>query len=184
MTFLIEKKQCKVILREGNREQLIGMQNDYKLDLILTNSVPSVNNSYIYETKLLLEEELIVVGHPKFKGQIKKFPQDLKLKPFIFPTFDSSLRQKLDHFFDSQKLTLDVVAEVEDKATEIDLALKGYGLITALRPSVQEYLKGNSLIEFGKINSVKEEIWMIIGKRKILNPLALFAMNNFTLGNR
>jgi LysR family transcriptional activator of nhaA len=181
VTFLIEQKKCKVILREGNREQLIQMQNDFKLDLILTNSVPSVDNSYIYETKLLLEEELVVVGHPKFKSLAKKFPQSLNDQPFIFPTFDSSLRHKLDHYFKDQHLVPDVLAEVEDKATEIDLALKGFGLVTALRTSVVDQLKSGDLVELGSLKSVKEEIWMIIGKRKILNPLALFAIKNFSL---
>ncbi len=184
VTFLIEQKNCRVVLREGNREQLLRMQSEFKLDLILTNSVPSVDNSFIYETKLLLEEELIVVGHPKYKGLQKKFPQSLDDKTFIFPTFDSSLRQKLDTWSKSQNLSLDIVAEVEDKATEVDLALKGHGIIFALRASVSAYLKSGELVELGRISSVKEEIWMIIGKRKILNPIALFAMKNFSFKHR
>jgi LysR family transcriptional activator of nhaA len=184
VTFLIEQKNCKVVLREGNREQLLRMQSEFKLDLILTNSVPAVDNSFIYETKLLLEEELIVVGHPKYKALQKKFPQSLEGKTFIFPTFDSSLRQKLDTYSKKQNLHLDIVAEVEDKATEVDLALKGHGLVFALRASVSSYLKSGELVELGKISSVKEEIWMIIGKRKILNPIALFAMKNFSFKHR
>ena len=180
VTFLIEQKNCRVVLKEGNREQLLRMQSEFKLDLVLTNSVPSVDNSFIYETKLLLEEELIVVGHPKFKSLQKKFPQSLEGKTFIFPTFDSSLRQKLDTYSKSHNLSLDIVAEVEDMATEVDLALKGHGMVFTMRASVGSYLKSGELVEIGKIPSVKEQIWMIIGKRKILNPIALFAMKNFS----
>lgn len=177
LAFLMENKQCRVILREGTREQLIKMQNDFKLDLILTNSVPSVDNSYIYEAKLLRKEELVVIGHPKFKKQKAKWTE----LPFILPTFDSSTRQKIEHFFKNKNISLDVVAEVEDKATEIDLALKGFGLICVMKSSVDHLLKENHFVEMASLPKTEEEIWMIIGKRKILNPLAIFAMKNFNL---
>ena len=181
LAFLIETKTCKVILREGNREELLKMQNEYKLDLILTNSVPQVDNSYIYETKLLCVEELIVVGHPKFKALKTKWPLSVKDQPLVLPTYDSSTRQKIDHFLEQKHLRVDVVAEVEDNASEIDLALKGHGLAVVMKSSVSHLLRDKLLIELGPLKGVEEEIWMIIGKRKILNPLALHAMNNFTL---
>ena len=180
LAFLIETKSCKVLLKEGNREQLLKMQNEYKLDLILTNSVPQVDNSYIFESKLLHKEELVVVGHPKFKTKTK-WPLCLKEVPMVLPTYDSSSRQKLDLYFKQNNLLIDVIAEVEDKATEIDLALRGHGLICVMKNSVSHLLKSKQLVEMGPLSGVVEEIWMIIGKRKILNPLALHAMKNFTL---
>lgn len=177
LAFLIESKQCRVILREGTREQLIKMQNDFKLDLILTNSVPAVDNAYIYETKLLRKEEMIVVGHPKYKKQKTKWNE----LPFILPTFDSSTRQKIEHFFKSKNFNIDIVAEVEDKATEVDLAIKGFGLICVMKSGVDYLLKDGQLVELASLPNTDEEIWMIIGKRKILNPLAIFAMKNFDL---
>lgn len=178
LTFLIQSKKCKVILKEGNREELIRLQNDYKLDLILTNSVPSVDNSFIYESKILMKETLVILGHPKFKGAKGKISELGKL-PFILPTYDSSLRQKLDNYFLENRMNLDVIAEVEDNATEIDLALKGLGLIVVMKNTVTHLLEKKSLVELHSIKGIQEEVWMIIGKRKILNPLALHAMKNF-----
>ena len=178
LTFLIETKNCKVVLKEGNREELIRLQNDYKLDLILTNSVPSVDNSFIYESRLLMKESLVILGHPKFKGAKGKLNELGKI-PFILPTYDSSLRQKLESYFVENKLLLDVIAEVEDKATETDLALKGLGLVIAMKSSVEHLLQKKSLVELHAIKNIQEEVWMIIGKRKILNPIALYAMKNF-----
>jgi LysR family transcriptional activator of nhaA len=180
LSFLLETKQCRVILKEGNREQLIGQQNEYKLDLILTNSVPSVDNSFIYESRLLLKESLVIIGHPKFKAEKGKL-KALSEIPFILPTFDSSLRQKLENFFVENELVPDIIAEVEDKATEIDLALKGMGLIVVMKSCVLGHLKNKSLVELYPIKNIEEEVWMIIGKRKILNPLAIYAMKNFSL---
>lgn len=180
LAFLLETKSCKIYLKEGNREQLLKLQNEFKLDLILTNSVPQVDNSYIYETRLLHREELIVVGHSKFKSKAK-WPQLLKEVPMVLPTYDSSTRQKLDLFFKKNNLNIDIIAEVEDKATEIDLAIRGHGLISVMKKSVEHLLKDKVLVEMGSLKDVQEEIWMIIGKRKILNPLALHAMKNFTL---
>lgn len=179
LTFLIQSKKCKVVLKESNREELIRLQNDYKLDLILTNSVPSVDNSFIYESKLLMKESLVILGHPKFKATKGKISEITKI-PFILPTYESSLRQKLESYFIDKKIVLDVVAEVEDKATEIDLALKGLGLIIVMKNSVPHLIENKSLIELHAIKDIQEEVWMIIGKRKILNPLALHVMKNFS----
>ncbi len=181
LSFLIEQKGCKVILREGNREQLLKMQDEFKLDIILTNSVPQINNSSVFETKLLCKEELIVVGHPKFKNLKLKWPESLKDIPFILPTYDSSTRQKVDFYFKEKNLFLDIVAEVEDKATEIDLALRGHGVMITMRSTVNRLLTDKKLIEIGSLKKIEEEVWMLVGKRKILNPIALFAMKNFTL---
>ena len=179
LAFLIENKKCRVVMKEGNREELLRLQNDFKLDLILTNSVPSVDNSFIYESKLLMKESLIILGYPKFKNIKGKIAEIVKV-PFILPTYDSSLRQKLENYFTGQKMNLDVVAEVEDKATEIGLALKGVGLIIVMKNSVTDHLQKKTLVELHAIKNIHEEIWMIIGKRKILNPLALYAMKNFS----
>jgi hypothetical protein len=95
--------------------------------------------------------------------------------------FDSNLRRKIEDYFSQKKLTLDVIAEVEDKATEIDLALKGVGLVLAMKSTVSHLLKEKSLIELASIKDLQEEVWLLIGKRKILNPLAIFAMKNFEI---
>lgn len=182
LTFLIQTKKCKVVLKESNREELIRLQNDYKLDLILTNSVPSVDNSFIYESKLLMKESLVILGHPKFKAAKGKISELAKI-PFILPTYESSLRQKLESYFIDNKLLLDVVAEVEDKATEVDLALKGLGLIIVMKNTVPHLIEKKALVELHAIKDIQEEVWMIIGKRKILNPLALHVMKNFSFNS-
>lgn len=180
LTFLIENKKCKVSLKEGNLQDLLRLQNEYKLDLVLTNSVPAVDNAYIYESRLLLKEPLVILGHPKFKKP-KQRSEDIFRHPFVLPTFDSSLRRKIEDYFHQKKLVLDVVAEVEDKATEIDLALKGIGLILAMKSTVPHLLRNKNLVELAAVKELQEEVWLIIGKRKILNPLALFAMKNFNI---
>lgn len=175
LSFLIEQKNCKVTLREGNRDQLMRLQNDFKLDLILTNSLPETNHDTVIETKLLFKEELSFVGHPKFKNAK---PKDV---PYILPTYDSSIRQKLDAWFQEKNIFPDIVAEVEDNATEIDLALKGHGLVAAMKSTVEQQIKEKKLVEIFPLKKVEEEVWMIVGKRKLLNPIALFAMKNFTI---
>ncbi|MGE3609359.1 MAG: LysR family transcriptional regulator [Bacteriovoracaceae bacterium] len=179
VAFLIEQRNCKVTLKEGSREQLVKMQHDFKLDLILTTAIPE-DNDYIFESKLLVSEKLIFVGHPKFKKIKSKWPLILNNIPMILPTFDSSSRHRLENFFHENQISPDVIAEVEDKATEIDLALRGHGVVSTLKSSVGHLLKNKMLVQMGE-SSIKEEIWIILGKRKILNPAAMFAMKNFKL---
>lgn len=182
LAFLLNQKKCRVLVREGDREQLIQMQNAFELDLILTNSVPSINNEFIYETKLLLREEIIVTGTPELKKKLKgKGMSSLKGQPFILPTFDASLRQKIDTYFNLHHIDVDCVAEVEDVEMEVDLALRGFGLIATLRSAVSEQLKNKKLLEVCTLKDLYDEVWMIVGKRKIINPLALFALKQFKM---
>jgi LysR family transcriptional regulator, transcriptional activator of nhaA len=180
LTYLIDKKKCKVILREGNQEKLLQLQRNYQLDLILTNAIPAIGNDFILDTRLLLRDSLFLVGNQKYKKNNRDFKSISKL-PFILPTFDSSLRQKLDSFFQVNNLTLDIAAEVEDKASEIDLAQKGVGIMAMMKSLIPHYQKNKTLVPLYELKGVQEEIWMIIGKRKIINPLALYAMKNFQL---
>jgi LysR family transcriptional regulator, transcriptional activator of nhaA len=180
IAFLMETKKCRITLIEGSREELLRLQSTYKLDLILTNSVPAVDNSSLYESRLLLREPLVLLGHPKFKKYKNKLALLMKL-PLILPTYESSLRRKIEDFFRDKSMTLDVMAEVEDKATEIDLALKGMGLIFAMKSTVAHLISQKQLVELWPLPKLEEEVWLIIGKRKILNPLALFVMKNFQL---
>lgn len=179
LTFLIQKKKCKVIMKEGNRDELIRLLNDYKLDLIITNSVPGINNSFIYESKLLIKDSLVILGHAKFK-EAKGELQKISHIPFILPTYDSSLRQKVENYFLEKKLTLNVIAEIEDKSTEIDLAQKGMGLILMMKSMAQQLIQKKKLVELHEIKTIHEEVWMILGKRKIINHLAFLAMEGFT----
>lgn len=179
LTFLVDNNS-KVIMREGTKEELLSLHNNFELDLILLNSVPEMKDNF-YETKLLGKEEISFVAHPKFRQLKSKFPLKLSGAPVILPTYESSTRQKLDLFLKEHNLVMDIIAEVEDKATEIDLALRGYGIIAVIRKSVEAYIKDKKLIELGVLENVQEEIWMIAGKRKILNPAALHAMKDFRL---
>ena len=166
-------------MKEGNRDELIRLLNDYKLDLIITNSVPGINNSFIYESKLLIKDSLVILGHAKFKeakGDLLKISHI----PFILPTYDSSLRQKVENYFLEKKLTLNLIAEIEDKATEIDLAQEGIGLILMMKSMAQQLIQKNKLVELHEIKTIHEEVWIILGKRKIINHLALLAMEGFT----
>ncbi len=182
LAFLLDQKKCRVVVREGDREQLIQMQNSFQLDLILTNSVPSINNDFIYESKLLLREDIVISGSPALCKKIKTKKLDsLKGQPFILPTFDTSLRQKIDTYFTQHHINVDCIAEVEDMAMEIDLAIRGFGFIATIRSAVNDQLKNKNLIEVCTLKDLQDEVWMIVGKRKIINPLALFALKQFKM---
>jgi LysR family transcriptional activator of nhaA len=182
LAFLLDQKKCRVVVREGDREQLIQMQNSFELDLILTNSVPQINNEFIYESKLLLREEIVISGVPELKKKLKgKGITSLKGQPFILPTFDTSLRQKIDTYLNQHHINVDCIAEVEDMAMEVDLAIRGFGFIATLRSAVSEQLKNKNLVEVCTLKDLHDEVWMIIGKRKIINPLALFSLKQFKI---
>lgn len=176
------KKSCKVVLKEGNKEELLKLQNDYKLDVVVTNSLPQGENHAV-QSKLLKKESLILVGHQKFLTNKSKWPKILGEVPLVLSSYDSETRYRLDSFFKEKGITPDIIAEVEDKATEMDLAIKGFGLIVVMKSTVKHLFKTKQLVEYGKFPSIEEEIWLVAGERKISHPIVQFLMNKFSLPN-
>lgn len=178
LSFLLHENDCKVILREGNADKLLRLQSEQKLDLVITDTAPLETTSPL-EKRLLLREPLIVVGHPEFNS-LSQLSELIGL-PFILPTEDSSLRRKVEQYLRNHDIYLNIIAEVEDGASEVDLAIQGHGLIITFKKNVARLLEIKVLKEVFPLSEVAEEIWLSQGQRKLINPYAASAMRDFRL---
>lgn len=109
------------------------------------------------------------------------FPQSVTGIPMIMPTYDSKLRQDIDHWAKLHDVELNMIIESQDISVKKIIALDGIGIIPTATHTVQKQLKNGELIEIGKLDGVYEELHLITAQRKIANYLATKLRDTFSL---
>jgi LysR family transcriptional activator of nhaA len=175
-----ETKDCQIAVMEGEGPELMEDLVNHRLDLVVSNSAPTSPTHEKLYAKSLAKFPLLVVGAPKFKELQNGFPKSLEAAPFIFPTIHSRVRNEIEHYFETEHIRVDMIAETQDTSLLKALAADGRGLIVVAENAVRENLQDGSLIEIGRLGEKYEELWLISAHRKIQNPVANLLMKDFS----
>ncbi len=175
-----ETKECQITVLEGEGPELMEDLVNHRLDLVVSNGGPLAKTTEKLYAKSLAKFPLLVVGAPRFESLQKSFPKSLEAAPFIFPTIHSRVRNEIEHYFETERIHVDMIAETQDTSLLKALAMDGRGLIVVAENAVQENLKDGSLIQIGRLGSKYEELWLISAHRKIQNPVANLLMRDFS----
>jgi LysR family transcriptional activator of nhaA len=171
---------CQVAVFEGEGPELMEDLVNHRLDLVISNApLPSIGNEKLY-AKSLAKMPLVVAGAPKFQELQSGYPQSLQDQPFIFPTVHSRVRSEIEHFFESEKVRVDMMAETQDTSLLKRLAHDGRGLIVVAESAIRQQLRDGTLVKIGNLGSKYEELWLISAHRKIQNPVADLLMKEFS----
>lgn len=174
-----ETKNCQIAVMEGEGPELMDDLLNHRLDLVISNaSPPSLTTEKLY-AKSLAKLPLIVCGSPKYKNLSEQFPKSIQGLPFIFPTIHSRVRTEIEHYLESEKIHVDMIAETQDNSLLKALAIDGKGLIVIAESAVEIELKDGSLVKVGDLGKKYEELWLISAHRKIQNPVANMLMKEF-----
>jgi LysR family transcriptional activator of nhaA len=95
------------------------------------------------------------------------------------PTLDSKLRHDLNHYFQSNKITVDVVIETQDTSIQKLLGNEGMGLVPLPNFAGKDLVKEGKLIKIGSLQGVTEDFWLVSSPRKFSNPIAETLMKDF-----
>ena len=172
---------CVVSVLEGKGDDLIHELALHRIDLMIANYIPSIQEMEKIRSRRLAQVPVLVCGAPPFKGLRKNFPKSLHHAPFILPTRHSKLRHDLDHYFRTQSISVDPVAESQDTSFQKVLGVAGIGLIPAPLFAVDELLRDKSLVEIGRLPGLSEEIYLLSASRRIENPVAHRLFEKFEL---
>lgn len=174
-------ENCVVSVLEGKGDELLRELTAHRIDLVLSNYLPSVTDMERLRSRKVAETPILVCGAPAFKGLKKNFPESLQQAPFVLPTRHSKLRHDMEHYFKSSGISVDAVAETQDTSLQLLLGTGGIGLIPVPEIAVATQLKEKSLVEIGRLPAVREELYLIGVSRKIENELATKLFNSFKL---
>lgn len=163
---------CQITLSEGKSDELLRELVSHRMDLMVTNFLPAGTDAKGLYPKSITKKNVAFYGAPKFKSLRKGFPKSISGVPMVLPTYDSRLRQDLDHWAKLNKIELNMVTESQDIAVKKLIATEGLGLIPTATHTVTEQVLRGELVEIGQLQGVYEELFLITAQRKIENPIA------------
>lgn len=172
---------CTVSILEGKGDELLRELQAHRLDLVLANAPPALDESGKMSVRPIGKIPISVYGAPKFRGLTKKFPESLSGQSFVLPTYHSKLRHDLEHYFRMARITIIPIAETQDSSLQKLLGTSGVGLIPIADSEASELVREKSLVKIGKLENVSEEFWLITSSRKVENPIAAQLAKSFTL---
>lgn len=174
-------RECFVTITEGRMDELLRELLTHRLDLMVSNFVPTSTEARGLNFRSIAKKPVAIFGSSKFRSLRRNFPQSLIGMKFIFPTFDSKIREDVEHWMRLHKITVDAIAETQDMGLKKMMATDGIGLISAGTHTVTRQVLAGDLIEIGRLNGVTEELFLISAQRKIVNPVAAELMRSFRI---
>jgi LysR family transcriptional activator of nhaA len=172
---------CHISLMEGKTEELIRDLLAHRLDLFVTDFIPTGEETKPLIHRLVVKRPTSIFGAPGFKSLRRNFPGSLCGKQFIFPTFDSKLRHSVEQWLQLNSINADIIAETQDISVRNLMAIEGLGLIPSAPFNVERHVKAGTLIEIGSLQGVSEELFLVSAQRKIANPIASRLMREFSV---
>jgi LysR family transcriptional regulator, transcriptional activator of nhaA len=172
---------CQITLSEGKPDELLRELTAHRMDLMLTNFLPTGIDAKGLFAKSITKKNVAFYGAPKFKALRKDFPKSISGQPMILPSYDSKLRQDLDHWAKVHKIELNAIAESQDIAIKKLMAIEAMGLIPGATHTVTGQVLRGELIEIGQLRGVHEELLLVTAQRKIQNPIAAKLLELFTV---
>lgn len=170
---------CQITLLEGKPDELLRELTAHKIDLLLTNFIPTGLEAKKLIHRLVSKKNVSIYGAPKFKPLRKGFPHSISNQPMILPTYDSKLRYDLDHWSKIAGISLDVLVESQDIGVKKLMVVSGLGLLPAPAHAVTKQILAGELVEIGKLPGVSEELHIVTAQRKIENRIAKELLKSF-----
>tara|TARA_B110001454_G_scaffold158569_1_gene147893 strand:- start:31561 stop:32445 length:885 start_codon:yes stop_codon:yes gene_type:complete len=170
---------CQITLSEGKPDELLRELTAHRMDLMVTNFLPSGIDAKGLYPRSITKKNVAIYGAPKFKSLRKGFPKSISGVPMILPTYDSQLRQDLDHWAKTHQIELNIVIESQDISVKKLLAINEMGLVATATHTVTGQILRGELIEIGQLKGVYEELYLLTAQRKIENPIAAKLKSSF-----
>ena len=109
---------------------------------------------------------------PAWLAQAREdFPRSLSRVPVLLPTAQSSVRLRIDQWFERQGVPPRVVGEFEDSALLATFGASGMGVLPAAERMREPLAQGYGLVWIGPCDGVQEHFYAIGTARKVQHPL-------------
>ncbi|MBN2476083.1 MAG: transcriptional activator NhaR [Pirellulales bacterium] len=159
---------------EGKLDDLLMELAAHRLDIVLSDVPmrPTLNvRAYSHR---LGECSVSVFGTARLARKLQPgFPGSLDGAPFLMPLGNTALRRALEHWFDSQHIRPQVVAEFEDSALLNVFGQAGVGVFTAPSAIDKETCRQYGVRPIGELPGVRERYYAISIERKLKHPAVL-----------
>lgn len=172
---------CQITLSEGRSDELLRELTSHRMDIMITNFRPTGTDGKGIYPKSIAKKNVAFYGAPKFKNLRKGFPKSLSGQAMILPTYDSRMREDLDHWAKIHQIELNVIIESQDISVKKLMAVNELGLIPTATHTVTGQVLRGELVEIGQIQGVHEELFLLTAQRRIENPIAAKLKDTFSV---
>ncbi len=169
----------QVVCYEDKAERLLAEMSLHRVDLILSDTPLTPSSDAKAFTHLLGESSISVFAAPRLASVYRPdFPHSLTGAPFLLPTGNTALRRSLDQWFDSEGISPDIRAEIEDSALIKTFGSGGTGLFVAPTSVEAEVQRQYAVESIGRIDAVRERFYAITMRRKLKHPAVTAILDN------
>jgi LysR family transcriptional activator of nhaA len=169
---ILKDEHLHLICHDGEFDDLMADLATHKLDLVLADHAPAQSLNFKVQHKLMASSALAWYASGGHADQaISDFPQCLAKLPVLLPTTHNSVRSRLKHWFESERINPNVVGEFEDNALLTTFGTAGMGIFPASE-WLEDYLtQQHGLTKVAICGEVKEYFYAIYTQRKVIHPL-------------
>jgi LysR family transcriptional activator of nhaA len=168
----IGREDVEVILRSGSQENLLRGLDALSLDVVLTNLIPARDAASPYLVQRLDEQPVSLIGSPdRMADSGAGIAEILATHPVILPTPESSLRAGFDAMVERLGVVPRIAAEADDMAMLRLLAREDAGVAVIPPIVVQDELASGRLVEFARLDEIREVFCAVTIRRRFPNPL-------------
>lgn len=169
---ILGEPKLRLLCHEGEFEQLLGELTLHKLDAILSDR-PAPSKTELRVTSQRIASCPIVWCAPSnWARQARQdYPRSLAQVPLLLPTHHSAARQRIDHWFERERIKPLIVGEFEDNALLMTFAASGMGVFPVAQSQEAAMLDTHKLETVAICKEVHEEFHLIHAARKVIHPL-------------
>lgn len=171
---ILMDEHLHLVCHDGEFDDLMADLATHKLDLVLADHAPALSLNFKVQHRLLASSAVAwFASSENAKQAISDFPTCLGKLPVLLPTTHSSVRSRLKHWFESERIIPNVVGEFEDAALLTTFGSAGMGIFPASE-WLEDYLtQQQGLIKVAVCSEVKEYFHAIYTQRKVVHPLVI-----------
>jgi LysR family transcriptional activator of nhaA len=161
----------RVICREDDPEQLVGLLATYALDVIIANAPAPTYLPVKVFNHVLGESETAFFAPSALAASLKRrFPRSLQNAPLLVPTSNSPLRRALEDWFDAERIRPLIVGEFEDSALMTVVGQAGGCVFPAPAAIERDITRFYGARMIGRTDAVRERYYVISAERRLTHP--------------
>lgn len=160
----------RLICREGSIEGLLGELALHRIEMVLADRPMPPGLAVRGHSRKLGDSAVAFFAAPSLINPQRKFPECLDGSPLLLPGQNAVVRSEIDRWLGDSRLSPRVVGEFDDSALMKVFAQAGAGFFPASAIISDEICARYGVVEVGRLDSVRETVWLISTERRIQHP--------------
>ena len=161
----------RLMVREGPMEDVLGMLQAGRLDMVLANEPAPSGSGFHMHNHFLGECGVTFMAEAQHAKRLQQgFPHSLHGEKALLPTAHAPLRRRLDRWFYTEGIEPVVAAEFDDPALMKVFGAHSGGFLPVPSWVTTETRGRHGLCEIGSTEEVRESFYAITPEKRVAHP--------------